>query len=283
MGKIIFILFILILLVPVFSGHVLNFLNREGPTIQKALERPLTHVRRELLAPPPLRGSMDDREASLTNEGVFRATNLEREHHGFKAYTHNDVLSRIAKKKMQDLFARQYFEHVSPTGEDVGDLARHEGYQYIIVGENLALGNYQDDAALVQAWMNSPGHRANILHRRFTEIGIAVGRGMYEGQRVWIGVQEFGAPSSLCSGPREDERLKIEQNKQTLAFEEEELTRKKTHLATYPNKRSPEYRAEVEEYNVLVARYNALVEETRILIDTYNQEVENTNRCIRGG
>ena len=57
------------------------------------------------------------------------------------------------------------------------------------------------------AWMNSPGHRANILNPHFQEIGVAVGKGMYEGHETWIAVQSFGMPLSAC--PASDANLKI--------------------------------------------------------------------------
>ena len=70
------------------------------------------------------------------------------------------------------------------------------------------MGNFKNDQDLVSAWLNSPGHRANILNTRFTEIGTAVLKGFYEGREVWMAVQEFGLPLSSCPNP--DSKVKIE-------------------------------------------------------------------------
>src|SRR6185369_15716694 len=117
---------------------------------------------------------------------------------GLPALKENALLDKAAKKKLDDMFAQQYFEHINPQGKGPSDLAKSVGYDYIAIGENLALGNFKNDAELVQAWMDSPGHRANILNKQYTEIGVAVGQGTYEGKKTWLAVQEFGRPTSSC-------------------------------------------------------------------------------------
>ena len=101
------------------------------------------------------------------------------------------------------MFEKEYFEHKSPSGIGASDIAHDVGYEFILVGENIALGNFDGDEALVQAWMDSPGHRANILNKRYTEIGIAAEKGLYQGKMMWLAVQIFARPMSLCQNPNQ--------------------------------------------------------------------------------
>ena len=158
----------------------------------------LGEATRNVSAPPPLRKDGDAPNARLTEEGVFAETNRHRAENGRAALRYDATLDAAAEAKLKDMFDRQYFAHESPTGEGPADVIGKAGYDYVTVGENLALGNFADDRELVQAWMDSPGHRANILDAKFTEIGVAVGRGMFEGRMTWLAVQEFGKPASDC-------------------------------------------------------------------------------------
>ena len=134
----------------------------------------------------------------LNATSILAYTNAQRYKEHIPLLSTNALLSDVARKKMIDLFARQYFAHESPTGDSVSDLAHDAGYEYIVVGENLALGDFGSSKAVVDAWMNSPGHKKNILSKSYSEIGIAVGRSMYKGRYTWIAVQSFGFPKSGC-------------------------------------------------------------------------------------
>jgi hypothetical protein len=180
------------------------------------------------------------------------------------------------------MFAKQYFEHISPEGVGPADLATKYGYEYIVSGENLAMGNFKDDAALVEAWMNSPGHRANILNDKYLNIGVAVGRGTFEGKTVWLAVQEFGRPLSAC--PSVDANLKdaIAVLEKEIKFEEVELKALKQGMAdSEPHTREEydEYNKKVEEYNAKVRLYNSKVETVKQLIEKYNTQVKEFNEC----
>ena len=135
----------------------------------------LQKIEKKVITSIPLRKDGDTDTggaAALTTSGIIRETNGEREHRGLTPLREILALNALAETKVRDMFRRAYFEHVSPTGENIGDLAAGR-YEYVVIGENLALGNYRDDRDVVSAWMNSPGHRANILHAAFTEIGVA--------------------------------------------------------------------------------------------------------------
>jgi len=176
----------------------------------------LIKIQKEVLAPPPLTGSLTNRAGALTVNGILQETNTHRSIEKADNLTLNKTLNKAAQAKVEDMFAKQYFEHVSPTGIGPADLAESVGYKYVRVGENLALGNFQDDADIVQAWMDSPGHRENIVSSGFSEIGIAVGQGKYEGHNTWLAVQTFGLPASACPEPDSISQRTFDQKKLAL-------------------------------------------------------------------
>ncbi len=180
------------------------------------------------------------------------------------------------------MFTKQYFEHVSPNGTDPGTLVKNSGYDYIVAGENLILGNFSSEKEVVQNWMESPGHRANILNIRYSEIGVAVVKGAYEGKTVWIGVQEFGLPLSSCKQPDASLRDKIEFQKTQLDYFSVQIELKHKEIETV-NPESFRYNILVDAYNQLVKDYNIMAEETKKLILQYNNQVNNFNECVAGG
>lgn len=239
-------------------------------------------LKREILAPAPLHIGGKANNVFLNASAAVLQTNLQRKSNGsLPALTVNAQLTAAAKAKAQDMFAKQYFEHVSPSGVDPGNLVKANGYEYIITGENLILGNFKDEQEVVQLWMNSPGHRANILNSRFTEIGVALVKGAYKGDTVWIGVQEFGLPLSACNQPEVSLQNQIEQNKASLDALAVKIEAKRAEINN-TSKRLPEYNKKVDEYNALVAQYNALNEKTKLLISQYNAQVNAFNACVAG-
>lgn len=235
-------------------------------------------------APPPLRAPTAAPSGSLTLSGVLKWTNVQRrDNGGLPPLSLNDKLNAAAKAKMDDLFAKQYFEHVSPTGVGPAELAASVGYVYVVIGENLALGNFKDDQALVQAWMDSPGHRANILSASYTEIGIAVGQGTYEGHRTWIAVQEFGKPRSACPYVDDTLRAKIDADEAAIKQLEAQADRLKAELDASPRPRTREerdaYNQKVDEYNALVKQINVLSQQIQGEITVYNGQVQAYNAC----
>lgn len=154
---------------------------KEIPKVQKALSAPV------IVTPPPEHASFDTFE-------VIAETNSERTKQGLVPLMFNQKLGTVAQKKLADIFDHQYFAHVSPNGVSVENLANNIGYSYAVIGENLAIGKWREVRELTHTWMASPSHRANILKPEYREIGVALGRGIYQGEEVWIAVQSFGAP-----------------------------------------------------------------------------------------
>ncbi len=217
---------------------------------------------------------------TLSIRGVIEHTNIARaQNGGLPALTENFTLNLNAEMKLQDMFTKQYFEHVSPSGVGPGDLAKTVGYAYVIVGENLALGDFGSDAKLVDAWMNSPGHRANILNTHYQEIGVAVGKGMYEGRNTWLAVQSFGLPLSACPAIDAQMKAQIDANNAQISDMKIILDAKKAQLDS-TSKNDPNYNIYVGEFNALLPPYNTLIESTRTLVTTYNAQVQAYNACI---
>jgi uncharacterized protein YkwD len=254
-----------------------SLLQNFSPHQDTALDHPETKVS----TPGPLEvfRKIVGGEKGLTISGVISATNQNRKDNGnLPALKENSKLDASAKMKLDDMFAKQYFEHVSPDGKGVADLAAEVGYEYIVIGENLALGGFADDNDLVDAWMNSPGHRANILNDRYTEIGVAVGKGMYNGKLTWLAVQHFGMPRSSC--PTLDQVLKA-----SIVALESKLTALESQLSAIRKDLSSgvyvgdAYKEKTDEYNALVTQYNQQAAIVREKISTYNAEVKAFNAC----
>ncbi len=228
--------------------------------------------------PPAVRGE------DLDPATIFILGNTERTKEGLPPLTYNTRLAAIAEAKARDMIQKQYFAHESPEGIDVSGLAERFGYVYRAVGENLAMGDLQSSAHVIDGWMNSPGHRANILGKQYTEIGVAAIRGFWaeEGREVWYAVQEFGTPLPDCKIPDE----LIGQKITAFAKEIEELakTLEKMQVEVDAAASGPRdiYAAKVEDYNRAVAGYNDIVALEKSLIVTHNEEVRVYNSCIDG-
>jgi stress response protein SCP2 len=121
---------------------------------------------------------------------VVELTNAERVRHGLRPLTVDGRLSAAAQAHSADMVRRGFFAHESPDGSQVWDRAVAAGYAYRKVAENIAAGQRTADE-VVRGWMGSPGHRANILDRDLTQIGVGRADGGSYGV-YWT--QVFGAP-----------------------------------------------------------------------------------------
>ncbi len=238
----------------------------------------------DIAAPRPLTVedvAEDSVAGELRPEEVWRLTNSQRNEHDLPSLSRSDLLDQLAGLKAEDMFQRQYFDHDSPDGEGVGFLAKQVGYAFIFISENLAKGNFESEQSLVDGWMNSPGHRQNILGQQYREIGLAVRRGEFEGNSIWLAVQVFGLPLSACPEPDSKllEDVSINQNLLSKQYAELLVLRKDLR-GSWPHRRD-DHRLTVEEYNSLVEEYNRLAEETRAMIADYNRQLEEFNKCLK--
>jgi uncharacterized protein YkwD len=147
--------------------------------------------------PTPARssGGAHPLQEELTATEVLRLTNVTRSEHGVPELKESFLLNAIAVDRARDMFEKQYFDHVSPTGEKAADIAQKVGYRYKRLGENIASGAFITNQKIINGWMQSPGHRKNLLSGEFEEIGVAVVKGRLEGGEGWIAVQVFGRQS----------------------------------------------------------------------------------------
>lgn len=120
-------------------------------------------------------------------------TNEERTKLGLPVLKSNPRLALAAEKKALDMFKKDYWSHFAPDGGSPWDFIKQTGYQYEFAGENLAK-NFLYSKNVVDAWMNSPTHRENIVKKEYTEVGYAVTNGMLGGEETTLVVQMFGTP-----------------------------------------------------------------------------------------
>nr|WGD90283.1 CAP domain-containing protein [Bacillus subtilis] len=121
---------------------------------------------------------------SAYEKKVVELTNAERQKQGLKPLQIDETLSKSARAKSQDMKDKNYFDHQSPTYGSPFDMMKSFGISYKTAGENIA--KYQKTPEeVVKAWMNSEGHRKNILNPNFTHIGV----GYVESGSIWT--QQF--------------------------------------------------------------------------------------------
>lgn len=256
-----------------------KFLNL--PEIKIKLTNFTKEIETKISTPPPLIRENEVKDGFLTKEGVIEWTNKERIKYGLVPLKESEKLNQSAQLKANDMFQFQYFSHDSPSGKTLNYWINNVSYQFIAIGENLALGNFKDDNALVLAWMESPGHRANILNKDYQEIGVAVLKGFFQGKEVWIAVQHFGLPLSFCPQPEKDLKAAIEKKQVEISELKIKLDSLEREIKTIRPKRLFFYQQEkIEEYNRLVNQYNFLIKEVENLIKDYNNQVDLFNQCL---
>jgi uncharacterized YkwD family protein/spore coat assembly protein SafA len=119
---------------------------------------------------------------SQENE-VIRLVNVERAKYGLPALKANWQLSRVARYKSQDMVDKGYFSHTSPTYGSPFKMMESFGIRFSAAGENIAMG-MRTPAEVMNAWMNSSGHRNNILNNSFNEIGVGLAKDS-KGRQYW--------------------------------------------------------------------------------------------------
>lgn len=131
--------------------------------------------------------------SEITLQKVFDQTNQARLKNGLPFLKLNPLLSKSARLKAEDMFAKNYWAHQSPDGQSPWFFIKSVDYRYSIAGENLAKDFY-DTESMFKAWLASPTHKDNIIHPKYQEIGIAVVDGVLDGLKTTLVVQHFGTP-----------------------------------------------------------------------------------------
>lgn len=112
---------------------------------------------------------------------VLRLVNIEREKLGIAPLKLGDKLSKVARLKSQDMADNNYFSHISPNYGSPFDMIKRFDIRYKAAGENIAMGQTSPKSVMT-AWMNSPGHRANILNPNFGTLGVGY---IVENRRIY--------------------------------------------------------------------------------------------------
>ena len=126
-----------------------------------------------------------DVEVSSYESEVVRLVNLERQKNGLDPLKEDWQLSRVARYKSEDMRDRGYFSHTSPTYGSPFEMMKSFGVSYKSAGENIAKGQATPEA-VVKAWMSSSGHRANILSKSFTHIGVGYAKSGHYWTQMFI-------------------------------------------------------------------------------------------------
>lgn len=127
---------------------------------------------------------------------IIALTNDIRTHLSLNTLIENKNLSMAAYDKAQDMMIGQYFAHTGPDGRSVRDWLGKAGYHYNVAGENLAMG-FASANQVVDAWVKSPTHYANLIDKDFTEIGVGMISGAYLGEETTLVAQYFGEPKTI--------------------------------------------------------------------------------------
>ena len=147
-----------------------------------------SHIANPALIYPSQVLTIPQLSASVTSfeSEVVRLVNEIRAENGLSRLTANWELSRVARFKSQDMADKGYFSHTSPTYGTPFEMIRAFGLSYKTAGENIAYGQ-RTPQAVVNAWMNSSGHRANILNASYTQIGVGYSADGHYWTQLFIG------------------------------------------------------------------------------------------------
>jgi uncharacterized protein YkwD len=210
--------------------------------------------------------SENDTHLELNSTNIIWFTNQYRMEHGLNSLQFNTSLRDSAYNKSRDMFRHNYFAHNRPSN-DMGfdNFVDNQGYVFIKIAENLARGEFVTSKAVVDAWIKSPTHRANILDAAYTEIGVSVDRGVLNGKEVTVITQHFGKPKHTC--PHVDD---------TLHTQIQSMNRQLTNL----KKNIDLENGQVEE---LIEEYNTIIRSRVPLVATYNAQVLAFDACIIKG
>ena len=170
---------------------------------------------------------------------IIELTNVVRKNLGISELIEKALLNEVAFNKAQDMLIGQYFAHISPEKKSLSGFLRDSGYSYSVAGENLAMG-FANAESVVNAWVKSPTHYANIIDSNYQDIGVGLTSGAFNGHDTTLVAQYFGTkfmsstllPNTETVNYKNKEQLEInlEKKEQTLGASEEVDLLKKDDL-----------------------------------------------------
>ncbi|MCX5811878.1 MAG: CAP domain-containing protein [Proteobacteria bacterium] len=237
----------------------------------------------------------------LSKDAIISLTNITRVQNGIYELRENRLLNAIAEERVKDMFKKQYIGHVSPTGEGPSEVAQKVGYRYKYIGENIGSGMFIDNQKIINGWMQSPGHRQNLLSPKADEIGAAVLKDKMQGLDTWIAVQIFGLQSppvttdaahrsAECIPPDQASKEAIDKEKRDVNDAENMIFLLKNDLEKEKailDRTQSKTKEMVKGYNDKVNEYNQRIYELKEknkgllqMINNYNENVQKYNKCI---
>jgi uncharacterized protein YkwD len=245
----------------------------------------------------------------VTKDAIIKLGNDVRASHGLATLAEHHLLDKIAEERLHDMFQKQYIGHVSPSGEQASDHAQRLGYHYKIIAENIASGYFLNNQKVIDGWMQSPGHRQNMLIPDTKEIGVAIDRGQFQGANIWIAVQIFGLQSlpvsakKRCIAPPQDLYADLESRNTEISNLEGRLSRFKQELdqeitsieadrkyignngqgVTNLNLRINSYNEKSAWYNSSLADLTAQRAILKSMAEDYNKRVQTYRDCESSG
>lgn len=159
--------------------------------ITEPIQKPEQPIPQPEPAPQPEPQPAPQEPASFMNDfqkQVVNLVNAERAKYGLQSLAAKEDLTKVAQVKAQDMYQSRYFSHTSPNYGSPFDMMRKFGINYLAAGENIAMGQKTPEQVM-QDWLNSPGHRANILNTKYNEIGVGVYQSYSGYGYIWV--QEF--------------------------------------------------------------------------------------------
>ncbi|HEY4487485.1 MAG TPA: CAP domain-containing protein [Candidatus Paceibacterota bacterium] len=166
---------------------------------------------------------LSGQQAAVIAAVLVDLANQDRGDQGLQGLRVSPELQAAAQAKANDMATKEYFSHTTPEGYDSWHWFQQVGYVFTHAGENLAV-DFSDSVDVERAWMNSPTHRANIIDGRYTEIGIAVAQGIYQGHATMFVVQMFATPAPV----------------QQVAIKQSSIPSEPTRMATAVTEQSPQ-------------------------------------------
>jgi hypothetical protein len=216
------------------------------------------------------------------------------------------LLNTIAEERVRDMFEKQYTGHISPIGEGASDVAQKVGYRYKIIAENIAGGMFLNNRKIIDGWLQSPGHRKNMLSQETKEIGVAILKGTMNGQDTWLAVQIFGlqsppVSSKTCVLPPQElynrieiKKAEIEKFSNMLDNLRQELDAEKTaieddrRMAGSNRQAAQNLSIKIMTYNEKSNWYNNSLADARVkstilknMVNEYNRMLQDYNECQR--
>lgn len=239
----------------------------------------------------------------LNKKAVIDLTNNVRAQNGLPPLTENPLLDSIAEARVRDMLEKQYLAHVSPTGEQASDIAQKIGYHYKVIAENIGSGDFYSNQKIIDGWMQSPGHRNNILSSEVQDIGVAVMKGKMKGTETYVSVQIFGLPSlpvtpSACAAPSDVvvreieakkaemeslrgqfERMKSELDKESESIETDKRYADDDEKIALLNERIRAFNEKVRSMKRIEQDAKAKEKAMESLVDEYNRTLQMYNEC----